>query len=557
MNLRQVSSIIPFPTILAKLVVWLVVGMTLAGNSLILADTIPTPMRYEIERSRPTQIITGCRRGESVDLQLYFFDYGMPVDLTHAYAAFFNYKAAGSTNVYTIEASFLNRTNGAIIVPWRSSNELPTSSYIWDVVVTSATTSMNRARGTWILTDNIGYNATTNTLQPIWQLDFATVQLLNPGFAPFISGYEISDIRTSLASMRDGSGNLDVNNLTVRGLLNYPDVEQAITNLTVAGFGSINRTGPHTAVLTITGDGVGGGGSGGGIGSYTNTSINGQANSNHVYIVNGTNTTWLRDTNGQWSVNVQVPAETEPSWTSFSNSVLTMAASGATAYGWGNHANAGYLTSIPGNWVTTGTNAWVINGQTVGYVTTNGIRLLSGTLTLDNYDLDCNVRLYDGSRTTPSLTPQGHPNTWGLFFRGYNSSYAAAWSQNGIEIGILSGLGINLSTTNAAFTGRHVGDMSGGTAYPEPIATNWLNSRMLPDITITNSGSITVKDAGYTTRFSVNGSSGATSIRGQDSDVRYALAPTNMTAFAITNVFPAGVTNIYKFTAQGICTNHP
>jgi hypothetical protein len=310
-------------------------------------------------------------------------------------------------------------------------------------------------------------------------------------------------------------------------------------NITVA-----TTTNAGRIVYTVTGAASGGGSSGGGIGSYTNTAINGVANTNHIDIIDGAGTYWAVSTDNVWTVNV-------------STSLSFAALQGQTAYGWGDHHAMGYLTSIPGDWVTTGTNAWVINGQTVGYVTTNGIRLLNGTLTLDNYDLDCNVRLYDGSRTTPSLTPQGHPGTWGLFFRGYNSSYSAAWSQGGLEIGVLSGLGINLSTTNAAFTGRHVGDMSGGTGYPEPIATNWLNTRMLPDITITNSGSITVKDAGGTTRFSVNGSSGATSIRAQDSDLRYALAPTNMTAFAITNVFPTGVTNVYKFTAQGICTNHP
>jgi hypothetical protein len=244
--------------------------------------------------------------------------------------------------------------------------------------------------------------------------------------------------------------------------------------------------------------------------------INGVTHSNSVSIADGDNIAWILGTDAVWRASASIPAV----------------------------------------WSASGKLYWITDGSTNGYVDTNGITLLTGSLTLYDDDLTCNVRLYDGSRTSPSLTFQGHPNTWGLFGRGYNGSWAAAWSQGGTEIGILSGLGINLSTTNAAFTGRHVGDLSGCTGYPEPLWTGWATTRELPSLTITNSGALTVKDGGGTTRFAVSGSTGATTIRGQDSDVRYALAATatNMTGFVLTNVF-AGVTNRLWFTSQGIVTN--
>jgi hypothetical protein len=79
---------------------------------------------------------------------------------------------------------------------------------------------------------------------------------------------------------------------------------------------------------------------------------------------------------------------------------------------------------------------------------------------------------------------------------------------------------------------------------------------MLASLTITNSGSIIGKDAGGTTRYAMDGSSGAVTIRSQDSDDRYALAATNVAGFAITNVF-AGVTNRLWFSAQGACSKLP
>lgn len=463
-------------------------------------------------------------RGETMILQIRLIEYGQPKDLTHAYTVYMIYKAVGSTNTHLISGSVLDATDGMVQIEWTSAHEFAASAYAYDVLVSGPTSTVVGARGAIKFRDGVSTGAQLSTNAPIYILDFNQVQLLNVGSAPFLSSYEISDIRNYLTAIQTGVGDIDAQNVTIRGTLTYTNWPGYLSRTNQIPMASMVAAGANISVATTTNagrivytvTGEAGGGTGGGIGSYTNTMINGVTHSNSVSIADGDNVEWILGTDAVWRANASIPAV----------------------------------------WESSGRLYWVTDGFTNGYVDTNGITLLSGSLTLHDDDLTCNVRLYDGSRISPSLTFQGHPGTWGLYAKGYNGSYSAAWSQNGTEIGILSGLGITLSSTNASFTGRHVGDMSSGTNYPEPIATNWLATRMLPDITITNSGAVTVKDAGGTTRFAIDGSSGATTIRGQDTDVRYAMAATNTAGFAITNVF-AGVTNRLWFNASGSCFKLP
>jgi hypothetical protein len=352
-------------------------------------------------------------------------------------------------------------------------------------------------------------------------LDFAQVQLLNVGVAPFLSSYELQDVRDFIASVQAGTGDLDAHDVTVRGTLNYTnwpgylartnDIPMPSTVAAGANISVAISTNAGRIVYTVTG--AAGGGGGGGIGSYTNTAINGVTHSNSVYIGDSDTVAWNLGTDNWWRASAVIPAV----------------------------------------WSSTGRVYWVTAGVTNGYVDINGIRLLTGGLTLDDEDLTCNVRIYDGTRISPSFTLQGHPGTIGIFGEAYNGGYAFAWSHGGTKIGWIANNGIALATTNAAFRGALIGDISQATGYPEPLWVAWATNRSLPDITITNSGSITVKDAGGTTRFAVDGSTGATTIRGQDSDARYRTNNAALPDFILTNVF-GGVTSVLWF-ADGVVTN--
>jgi hypothetical protein len=72
---------------------------------------------------------------------------------------------------------------------------------------------------------------------------------------------------------------------------------------------------------------------------------------------------------------------------------------------------------------------------------------------------------------------------------------------------------------------------------------------------ITNSGNLVFYAGGTTNLCTITGSTGAIKIRGVDSDTRYPLAPTAMTAFVATNIIGT-VTQRLWYTAQGVVTNH-
>jgi hypothetical protein len=77
-------------------------------------------------------------------------------------------------------------------------------------------------------------------------------------------------------------------------------------------------------------------------GTDTNQSANLEA-TNSITLRGSTITSWRGLTN---SLDVfYIKTETDPDWTAVSNTVMTNAADCQTAYGWGNHASAGYITN--------------------------------------------------------------------------------------------------------------------------------------------------------------------------------------------------------------------
>ncbi len=242
------------------------------------------------------------------------------------------------------------------------------------------------------------------------------------------------------------------------------DPGTATTNITIQIVTNLNQT---VMTMTVTNITIGGGG--GGAGNYTNTEVNGVAHTNGIRIGDSVNSTWTQGTDGVWRVDM-----------------------------------------------STNQTQWVINGEHIGGVDSNGITLLKGTLQLYEEDLDCNVRLYDGSRLVPSLTFRGHPGEWGLYARGYGGHYVAGWSVASNEVGLLHAGGVRLMDTNAAFEGRLVGDISGATGYPEPLFDAWRTNMQFSYLSISNltiaNGLIQTKDINGTERSRMD-SAGALTLR--------------------------------------------
>lgn len=379
-----------------------VVAAVLGGVLTASAVDLATPIRWIVQRDRPATLkITEIRRGNSLSFEPQFTDYGKAVDLTGVWTVSFNFKASGSTNVHTIAGGVLNATNGTVYVPWSAANELTNTSLSWDITVGAASSTMCQAFGTMNFTPSVGYQCQTSAQQSIYVLDFAQAQLFNVGLAPFLSSYELDDVRAFIASIQTSSGDINTKNVSVAGTLtytNWPDylarTNDVVTNIVNGGTStnpSISRSGGNITITFPTG------GSG-------DTGLSGST------------------------------------WTS----------------------------SVP---ITIG-----IGGSTVLTIGTNGITMLRGGLELYDEDLDCNVRLYDGSRLAPSLTPRGHPGTIGMYVRGYSGSYGYAFAHASNDIAIIHAGGVTLLGTNMQYTGRG-GGLSGipQTGIVGGWSGNWTN----------------------------------------------------------------------------------
>lgn len=104
-----------------------------------------------------------------------------------------------------------------------------------------------------------------------------------------------------------------------------------------------------------------------------------------------------------------------------------------------------------GEIATTNRLYWVVGGQAIGYVSSNGITMLVGSLQLYEDDLNCNVRAYDGSVNAPSVSFYGSPEI-GWYRKSVAGSYAWAYSHSSNSVGYINNYGWTLLGTRT-YTG--------------------------------------------------------------------------------------------------------
>ena len=129
-------------------------------------DPIITPLRWQVERSRPAPQSWPIKRGESVYFQPQYFDNAIPTDLRSAVNIDMFYQTTGSTSLpYRIPGNLMSST-GMVSFAWCPSNELPSKAYSCEVIISSPTGTMNRCKFTIQMEENIGYQGGTNTPRP-------------------------------------------------------------------------------------------------------------------------------------------------------------------------------------------------------------------------------------------------------------------------------------------------------------------------------------------------------------------------------------------------------
>lgn len=533
----------------------LFVALLLLPFALSAAD-IAAPLRWDVnvsESSAHNEVLT---RQESVIVEPRFMLGTSPMDLSAVYTVELAMRRIGATNWVRAATGSVSSVAGRVSIPYQVT--ATTGRYDYAVIVTDSDEMLCRAAGQFLVRPGAYDNGAPDTQTVVvTDFDWDKVNHINLGRAPFMVTYDVSRLEAFDESVRSWwSTNTYLHGTNDPAFAAY--VQHAVDAVTIQGV--VTNTQPYVtfggmSIGSITLGGVqrsswpsgGGGGGGGGIGSYTNTEINGLSNTNAIRIGDGDHVLWMLGTDGVWRASATNLA------------TATQGAHGDAAFAHiGDTSNPhhvtceqiGAITNIPQNWSSTGAVYWIVDGITVGRVDSNGITMIKGSLQLQEEDLRCNVRLNDGTKNSPSLTPQGHANTIGMYVRGYSGSYGFGFAHASQDVAVIHKYGISLLSTNMTYSGS----ARGLTDVPELKFDGFATNPALPGLTITNSGLVTVKDAGGTTRFSVNGQTGATLIRGQDSDARYQQWDTNAWFSGIRTTYThnaAGttiVTNIMTYT---------
>jgi len=371
------------------------------------ATDISREIRWTINLESLEPFELDLQRGETVDLVTTWKNYGSVKNLTPANTAALYYRPWAETNTswrYAASGTIYNATGGVTKIRWTPMCEATNSRYRYNVVVSAYTTTVVSAQGLLLLQNNLAGEQGTNAAPRQYNLlDWLTVQHQNVGSAPFVSSYDIDDVRSFMNGCLDGSQSLDVNNLNVRGsltgsaadLTNWPTNIVTILNGGTSGTtGTVTRSSNNVFTLTFP---VGGDGGGGGVSYLTNLLDVAISNPQDGDVISYNGSNWFNKATGES--------------------------------------------------LTTNRLTWVVGGETIGYVDTNGITMLKGSLQLFEEDLNCNVRAYDGSKSVPSVSFYASP-TLGWYRKSYGGDYAWAFAASSNDVLYLHRLGLTMAGTN-------------------------------------------------------------------------------------------------------------
>lgn len=226
-------------------------------------NDIAPVLAWDVDPTTLTPYNLQLVQGETAILQPRFT--GM--DFTGAAAVALRFRPTGASGWhYVAPGTIHDATGGVARVRWGSTTEGTNGTYQYEFAVQSADAMLLRAYGT--ITVRAGLSGSSTSMpQRVTTFDWATVDHVNIGSAPFLSEVILAPFSALWSSLTNGTADLSVHSLLV--------------------------------------DGVPAGSGGGGIGSYTNTAINDINHTNGVRIADGSNTTW-RLRGGAWRVDVPV-----------------------------------------------------------------------------------------------------------------------------------------------------------------------------------------------------------------------------------------------------------
>jgi uncharacterized protein YkvS len=340
------------------------------------ADGVAPEIRWTVNVEEIEPVELGVRAGETVDFVTTWKNYGAAKNLHDANTVMLYYRPYGLKNIdwhYSATGTIDNATGGVTRIRFGAANQGTNSLYSYDIVISAFDTTMARGKGI-IRLEGTSITGTNVLPRQYDHIDWSLIQNSNVGDAPFVSSYDIGDVREFMDDAQNGIADLDVNSIISRtpyegsaeNLTDFPDY--------LARSGDIT---PNSVTNVVKGQEEAGG---------------------RIERIDENN------------VVVHFPIVAQ------------------------------------GEVMTTNRLYWIVEGQAIGYVSSNGITMLKGSLQLYEEDLNCNVRAYDGSKTAPSVTFFASPEI-GWYRKSSAGSYAWAYAHNSNDVAYINDSGWSLMGT--------------------------------------------------------------------------------------------------------------
>jgi len=168
--------------------------LAVCAGLLAVAGTIYVPLRWDVETSRPASVTLQLYRGDYVSLEPRFLSYGDAVNLEDAYEVLLRYRSSDMAEgyYYVVTGTVASASEGRVRIPWTSDCEAEAALYDYTIAVKASEATVLRAFGTLKLAGTVSGTITNPPVTT--EFDWANVEHVNVGSAPFLVTYDVGDL---------------------------------------------------------------------------------------------------------------------------------------------------------------------------------------------------------------------------------------------------------------------------------------------------------------------------------------------------------------------------
>jgi len=428
--------------------------LAVCAGLLAVAGTIYVPLRWDVETSRPASVTLQLYRGDYVSLEPRYLSYGDAVNLEDAYEVLLRYRSSDMAEgyYYVVTGTVASASEGRVRIPWTSDCEAEAALYDYTIAVKASEATVLRAFGTLKLAGTVSGTITNPPVTT--EFDWANVEHVNVGSAPFLVTYDVGDL--------DGLTDVDIGSPQNGQILVYTNgmwvnLSNVTAGTVIEGLddvGDVQAPSPSSGqVLKWNG-------------TYwvpaTDLQGSGSGSVDHLDDIGDVSVSGAEaDQYLKFNGSIWVPAAVEGG----SGSSTNVSGAFITATGESAASNAPpdgislFRLLLPDQTHALGI---AVSTNEVGYINADGDLVLhNGTVEIFNNWLNANPRAQDGTVGEPSISFQARQNI-GWYVRAIEGLYGASFGAYGQRVLTqwLGGLEVSVGGT-AAFPALTFVDTSG------------------------------------------------------------------------------------------------